>query len=105
MFIDDLGDVVDVRILVALVVVEFEVVDPGFGRAPVDVEVAHFIEREFGEVGVGIDEEVVAFFHLAAANVDFVGVSDGIGPTEVVVKGARSDIAEDGAAVALAGFG
>ena len=105
MFIDDLGDVVDVRIFVSLVVVEFEVVDPGFGRAPVDVEVAHFIEREFGEVGVGIDEEVAAFFHLAAANVDFVGVSDGISPTEVVVKGARSDIAEDGAAVALAGFG
>ena len=104
-WVDDLGDIVDVRIFVSLVVVELEVVDAGFGGAPVDMEVAHFIEWELGEVGVGIDEEVAAFFHLSAANVDFVGVGDGVGPAEVVVKGAGADVAEDRAAVALAGFG
>ena len=104
-FVDHAGDVVDVGIFVSVVVVIFDVVDARVDRPPVHVEVAHLIEREFGEVGIAIHEEVAALFHFAATEVDFVRMLDGIGPAEVVVEATRSYVTEDGAAMAFAGFG
>ena len=45
MRVDDFSDVVNIRVLVALVIVEFHVVDPRLGSAPMNMQIQHLIQR------------------------------------------------------------
>ncbi len=103
--IDDFQNVVNVRILIAIVVVVFEVVNASLGRAPVNVQVQHFFQWKSGEVDIRIDEQIAASLHAGFAVMNVLVVLHRVRPAEVVVPCMGADVAEDCSAMTLAGFG
>ena len=102
--VNDFNDVVNVRVLVALVVIEFHVIDPRLRSAPMNMQIQHLIQRQLGEVRIGIVQNVAASLHGRFAKVDRMFVFHRVGPTQIVVPSIGPDVSKYGASVTLAGL-
>ena len=63
------------------------------------VEISQLFVVELSEIGVRILEDIAALLELSRAEPRFGVVLHGVGPREVIEPRARSNIAEDGAAI------
>ena len=102
--VSDLNNIVDIRVLIAFVVVKIHVIDIRFRRAPMDVKVEHFIEWSLGEVSVRIVQKIATSLHGCFAEMDTMFVFHRVRPAAIFVRGIRGNVSKYGAAMAFPFF-